>query len=310
MKDEYAHWDNRVASSPSGLTAKAGFTLLACCLAVATASDAIADVAERGRLLATGAGTQIEGTAGGGIVPMAVLAGYGAEDQYGGTVFASRVHTKDYELDAFGAAWSWNNRVEISAARQQLDIGTLANALGVSDDSIAQNIFGLKVRLYGDLVYTDLPQLSAGVQYKVNEDFFVPSAAGARDDRDYDMYLAATKLFLGDFFGHNLLLNGVLRSTRANQGGLVGFGGDKNNDREIVFEGSAGIFLNRYWAVGMEYRQMPDNLGFAKADDWRTAFIAWFPNKNLSLVGAWVDLGDIATLKNQQGWYVSLQGSF
>lgn len=285
--------------------------LLACSLAAALGSDsATAEFAQRGRLLATGAASQIEGTAGGGIVPMAVLSGYGAEDQYGGTVFASRVHTKDYELDAFGAAWSWNNRLEISAARQQLDIGTLANALGVADDSIAQNIFGLKLRLYGDVVYTALPQVSAGVQYKVNEDFFVPSAAGARDDRNYDLYVAATKLLLGDFFGHNLLLNGVVRSTRANQGGLVGFGGDQNNDRDIVFEGSAGVFLNRYWALGVEYRQMPDNLGFAAAEDWRDAFIAWFPNKYVSVVGAWVDLGDIATLKNQQGWYISLQGSF
>ena len=282
---------------------------LACTAALLGANIAAADIAQRGRLLATGAASQIEGTAGGGIVPMAVLAGYGAEDQYGGAVFASRVHTSDYELDAFGAAWSWNNRFEISAARQQLDISTLANALGVGDHSIAQNIFGAKLRLYGDVVYTTLPQLSAGVQYKVNEDFFVPSAAGARDERDYDVYLAATKLLVGDFFGRNLLLNGVVRSTRANQGGLVGFGGDRNNDRELVFEGSAGVFLNRYWAVGVEYRQMPDNLSFAPADDWRDAFIAWFPNKHVSVVGAWVDLGDIATFENQQGWYISLQGS-
>jgi hypothetical protein len=200
--------------------------------------------------------------------------------------------------------------VEVSAARQQLDISTLAHALGVKDDSIAQNIFGAKVRLYGDLVYTALPQISFGAQYKVNEDFFVPSAAGARDDRDYDLYVAATKLFLDGFFGHNVLLNGVARSTRANQGGLVGFGGDRNNDREVVFEGSAALFLNRYWAIGAEYRQMPDNLSFAEADDWRDVFIGWFPNKQVSIIGAWVDLGDVATLKNQQGWYISFQGSF
>jgi hypothetical protein len=260
--------------------------------------------------LATGGGSQIEGSAGGGIVPMAVLAGYGAEDQRGGTAFASRVQTKDYRLDVFGAAWSWDNRVEISAARQELYLNKLAGALGVSDDTIAQNIFGVKVRLVGDLVYTDIPQISAGLLYKTNEDFFIPNAAGARDDSDYDLYVAASKLLLGDFFGHNILINGVARSTRANQGGLVGFGGDKNNNREIVFEGSTAVFINRYWAIGGEYRQMPDNLSFAEANDWRDVFIGWFPNKQWSVIGAWVDLGDIATLKNQQGWYVSLQGSF
>ncbi|HSB96991.1 MAG TPA: DUF3034 family protein [Spongiibacteraceae bacterium] len=267
-------------------------------------------VADDGRLLATGGGSQIEGSAGGGIVPMAVLAGYGAEDQHGGTAFVSHVQTRDYKLDVFGAAWSWNNRVEVSAARQELYLNKLADALGVTDNTIAQNIFGVKVRLAGDLVYSQLPQISVGAQYKVNEDFFIPHAAGARDDSDYDLYIAASKLFLGDFFGHNILINGVARSTRANQGGLVGFGGDKNNNREVVFEGSTAIFLNRYWAVGGEYRQMPDNLSFAKADDWRDVFIGWFPNKQWSVIGAWVDLGAIATLKNQQGWYVSLQGSF
>lgn len=301
--------ESTVALHGCGRTTRRGVAAIGC-VGLLCAGLASADDAQRGRLLATGGGSQIEGTAGGGIVPMAVLAGYGAEDQYGGTVFASRVHTSDYELDSFGAAWSWNNRVEVSMARQQLDIGTLANALGVKDDSIAQNIFGAKVRLYGDLVYTALPQISFGAQYKVNEDFFVPRAAGARDDHDYDLYVAATKLFLGGVFGHNVLLNGVARSTRANQGGLVGFGGDRHNNREVMFEGSAGLFLNRYWAIGAEYRQMPDNLSFAAADDWRDLFIGWFPNKRISIIGAWVDLGDIATLKNQQGWYISLQGSF
>lgn len=265
---------------------------------------------DQGRLLATGGGSQIEGTAGGGLVPMAVLAGYAEGGQQGGTAFISRAQLKDYRLDVYGAAWSWNNRVEVSIARQELELNTLATALGVTDDTIAQNIFGAKVRLYGDLVYSDLPQISAGLQYKVNEDFFIPHSAGAVESKDWDAYIAATKLFLGGVFDRNVLLNGVVRSTRANQGGLVGFGGDRNRAHEFVYEGSAGIFLNRHWAAGIEYRQNPNNLSFAEQEDWHDAFIAWFPNKQWTVIGAWVDLGDIATLKNQQGWYVSLQGSF
>lgn len=270
--------------------------------------------ADQGRLLATGGGSQIEGTAGGGLVPLAVLAGYGDNAQQGGTAFVSRAQVKDYRLDVYGAARSWNNRVEISVARQELYLNKLAGALGVSDDTIAQTIFGAKVRLYGDLVYTDWPQISAGLQYKSNEDFFIPKAAGAKKDKDWDAYIAATKLFLGGtgglFGNRNIWLNGVARATRANQGGLVGFGGDKEDKHEIVYEGSVGLFLNRHWATGIEYRQQPDNLSFAEQQDWRDVFIGWFPNKQWSVIGAWVDLGDIATLENQQGWYLSLQGSF
>ena len=280
---------------------------LLCTASIAASAEGGAD---QGRLLATGGGSQIEGTAGGGLVPLAVLAGYAEADQQGGAAFVSRAQLKDYRLDVYGAAWSWDNRVEVSIARQELHLNTLANALGVADDTIAQNIFGTKVRLSGDLIYSDLPQISAGLQYKANEDFFIPKAAGAAQDKDWDAYIAATKLFLGGFFDRNILVNGVMRSTRANQGGLVGFGGDKNRAHELVYEGTLGVFLNRHWAAGVEYRQNPNNLSFAQQNDWRDGFIAWFPNKQWTLIGAWVDLGDIATLKNQQGWYLSLQGSF
>jgi hypothetical protein len=281
------------------------------CLAVLLALSASGALADSGnRLLATGAATQIEGAAGGGIVPMAVLSGYGTREESGGTGFVSRVETRDYRLDAIGAAWTWRNRIELSAARQELHLEPLAAALGVPDDTIRQTVFGAKVRLYGDVVYTRAPQFSLGAQYKKNLDFFIPQAAGARDDAGVDVYVAATKLFLGGVAGHNVLLNGVVRSTRANQGGLVGFGGDRRNQRENVFEGSAGLFLNRHWLLGIEYRQMPDNLSFARQQDWKDVFVAWFPDKQWSVVAAWVDLGDIATLPDQQGWYVSVQGSY
>ena len=51
-----------------------------------------------GRLLATGGATMIEGSAGGGIVPWAVMSGYGTREEWGGDVFATRVDTGDYRL--------------------------------------------------------------------------------------------------------------------------------------------------------------------------------------------------------------------
>lgn len=284
--------------------------LLRCGAALAMGLAGVAAADSGSRLLATGGASQIEGTAGGGIVPLAVLAGYGTREESGGTAFVSRVDTRDYRLDVIGAAWTWHDRVELSAARQELHIDTLASALGVDNNVIRQNIFGAKVRLYGDLVYSRWPQLSVGAQYKKNLDFFIPQAAGARDDSDVDGYLAASKLLLGAVGGHNLLLNGVARYTRANQTGLVGFGGDRNDSRQWEFEGTAGVFLTKRWVVGAEYRQKPDNLSFAREQDWKDVFIGWFPNKQWSVVAAWVDLGDIATLENQTGWYLSAQGSF
>jgi hypothetical protein len=266
--------------------------------------------AGQGRLLATGGATQVEGAAGGGIVPWAVLAGYGTDKQLGGTAFYTRVDTGDYALDAYGAAFTLHNRLELSVARQSFDLGELQRRLALPWDALEQDVFGAKLRVAGDVVYTRMPQVSVGVQHKRMRDGTLPLALGARDDRGTDAYLSASKLFLDGAGGYQLLLNATLRNTRANQGGLLGFGGDQRSARSWVWEGSAAVLLDPRLAVGVEYRQKPDNLGFAREDDWRDVFVAWFPNKHVAVVGAWADLGSIATLDDQRGAYVSVQLSF
>ncbi|WP_374558178.1 DUF3034 family protein [Thermomonas sp.] len=266
--------------------------------------------ADDGRLLATGGATQIEGSAGGGIVPWAVLSGYGTAGQHGGTAFATRVDTGDYALTSYGAAYAWDNRLELSYARQRFELGELQRRLSLPTGRFDAEVVGAKLRLGGDLVYTVMPQVSLGVQYKRQLDFAIPRAVGARDDRGIDAYLSASKLFLAAVADRNLLLNATVRSTRANQAGLLGFGGDRKAGRSLVLETSAAVLLDPRWAVGVEYRQKPDNLGFAREDDWRDAFVAWFPNKHVAVVAAYADLGSIATLDRQRGAYLSLQASF
>jgi hypothetical protein len=295
----------RLASLPRILPAAA--------LALAGTASATPTVAtpeaigHAGRLLATGGASTIEGSAGGGIVPWAVIAGYGTGEQWGAAAFVTRVEVRDYSLTSQGIALGWRNRVEVGIARQRFGLPTLADALSLPTRHFRQDIVHAKLRLAGDLVYTPMPQLTLGAQHKVQRDFLVPSLVGARDDRGTDVYLSASKLFLGAAGGRHLLLNGTLRSTRANQTGLLGFGGDRDGGRSLVGEASAAVLLNPRWAVGVEYRQKPDHLGFAREDDWKDVFIGWFPNKRVAVVAAWADLGRVATLEDQEGWYVSLQ---
>lgn len=270
------------------------------------ASPALAD----GRLLGTAGAMNVEGGAGGGIVPWAVLAGYGTEDETGGSLYITRAAFTDYDLTVAGGAWSWRNRIELSYARQDFDIGVLSDPLGISPDSrLRQDVFGMKVRLAGDQIYGDMPQITFGLQYKRHKDFLVPSMAGARDDEGIDYYISVSRLILDGPFSRQLLINGTLRSTAANQGGLMGFGGDLG-ERDIVAEVSAALMINRKFAVGAEYRQKPDHLSFAREDDWFDVFGAWFINKRVSVVGAFASLGDVGTLEDQRGFYVSLSASF
>jgi len=289
----------------SGMTVRVSF--LMGCLCALTLQTALAD---NGRLIATGGASSIEGAAGGGITPWAVLAGYGEQHEWGATAFATTVNLPDYRLDVAGLALAYDNRVELSFARQRFDLGTLVHRLNLPEDNLGQDVLGLKVRLFGDVIYDALPQVSLGLEYKHQTHFDIPSLVGAKRDSDVEGYLAASRLFMGAAFGYNVLVNGSLRYSRANETGLLGFGGDRRDSRSLLKEGSLALLLNPRWAVGVEYREKPDNLSFAGESDWADVFVGYFPNKHVSFVLAYARLGEIATLDNQNGTYLSVQGSF
>ncbi|WP_268801189.1 DUF3034 family protein [Pseudomonas huanghezhanensis] len=281
-------------------------SIAGCCLAPV----ALQVSADQGRLIATGGASSIEGGAGGGIIPWAVLAGYGEQGEWGANAFATHVDLPDYTLDVAGMAASYGNRVELSYAHQRFDLGSLVKKFGLPDDNLTQDIFGVKVRLFGDLIYDNLPQVSAGLEYKHQNDFAIPRLIGAKRDSDVEGYLTASRLFMGAAFGYNVVVNGGLRYSRANETGLLGFGGDRRDSRSVLKEGSVALLFNPNWAVGVEYRDKPDNLSFARESNWMDMFVGYFPNKHVSFVLAYARLGEIATLDNQNGTYLSIQGSF
>lgn len=259
--------------------------------------------ASKGGLLATGGVTTIEGSAGGGLVPWAVLGSYAEDDEWGGTVSLSRASVDDYSLSVTSASFTYRNRIEFSAARQNFELETLGGELN-------QNIFGIKYRLAGDLIYGNIPQISAGLQYKENTRFDLPEAVGAQRNSDWDGYLAISRAWLAGPFDRTWLANATVRATRANETGLLGFGGDHSDSHALVAELAGAVFLHRSLAVGLEYKQKPNNLAFADESDWVSVFAAWFPSKSVSVTGAYLDLGDIAGLPGQQGYYLSLQAAF
>ncbi|MFC3153023.1 DUF3034 family protein [Litoribrevibacter euphylliae] len=250
-------------------------------------------------MLATPGVSQIEGSGGGGLVPWAQLAGYATEDEVSASAFCSRAKVDDFQLDVCGVQINLFDRVEFSYAEQEFDVDPLSLEL-------KQRIFGTKFRLFGDLIYTPWPQVSLGIQHKFLDTEDVAFALGAEEDQGTDVYLAASKLHLGAAFGYNLLWNVTVRHSKANEMGLLGFGGP-DKGRPLHAEASAAILLNKHFAIGMEYRQKPDNLGLEE-DDWQDLFVAWFPNKHVSLTAAYLDLGAIAAVEDQTGWYVSLTG--
>ncbi|WP_241493359.1 DUF3034 family protein [Kordiimonas lacus] len=260
--------------------------------------------------MATPGVIQVEGTAGGGLTPWAVISGYGTNRQIGGSVHHTYVTTNDFTLNATGATVGLYDRLELSFTRQWFDTGSAGERLGLGEGfKFNQDILGAKVKIFGDAVYdqdTWMPQVALGAQYKKADKGAIVRAVGAEDDDDIDVYLAATKILLDK----SLVLTGTARLTRANQFGLLGFGGPNGSSRSLQFEGSVAYLLSRHFVLGADYRTKPDNLAFAEEDDAMAAYMVWLPSKHLTVTAAYTDLGKIALQGRQRGFYLSVQLGF
>jgi hypothetical protein len=277
-----------------------------CAAGVAQAED----LETSGKLLLTGGVSTVEGSGGGGLATWATTTGYATQEGVGGNAHATLVSLPDFEFRTYGVAVGLFDRVEVSYARQSFDTGDTGAKLGLGKGfTFEQDVIGVKVVVVGDAVYDQdrwLPQVAVGAQYKKNDQGAIVGAIGGKDDQGVDYYVAATKVLLD----RSLVVSGAVRATKANQIGLLGFGGPKEDGYTAQFEGSVAWLANRRLAFGAEYRSKPENLGFAKEDDWMDVFVAYAFNKNLSVTAAYVDLGDIATFKDQRGFYISLQAGF
>ncbi|MBC7756563.1 MAG: DUF3034 family protein [Bdellovibrio sp.] len=298
-----------------------------------------ADQTYSNKLLLTGGVSQVEGAAGGGLTPWAVIGGYGTNNEIGGNLHYTYVKSGDFDLNSVGITMGFYDRFELSVAQQKFDVSHLRGKVnaGLGVDAIGRNtldqtIVGAKVRVFGEAVLdadTWAPQVAIGMQYKKNHDgdFVKGAVVGAKQNHGVDLYASATKLLLDK----NLLLNGTLRFTKANQFGLLGFGGSKDNSYNPELELSAAYLLRKDLVIGAEYRMKPNNLESPantllfggtntinlKEDDAFDVFVAYAPTKNISLTAAYVNLGNIATVKavgadygKQDGVYVSAQVGF
>jgi Protein of unknown function (DUF3034) len=291
------------------LSAWTGRAALAAVLA-ALLSQTPAKAQESGRLLATSGVTQLEGAGGGGLVPWALITGYGTRDAIGANAHYTFAYLPDFTLHSAGAAVGLYDRVELSYAHQWFDTRGAGARLGLGGGyQFHLDVAGIKLRLFGDAVYDQdrwWPQVAVGAQFKTADRHDVLRAIGARSPSGVDFYVSATKLFLAQ----SLLVSATVRATEANQFGLLGFGGDRHQGYSLQVEGSAALLLTKRFAIGAEFRTKPDNLRFAHEGPAFDAFAAYFLNKNLSATLAFVSLGPIARQGGQNGVYLSLQAGF
>lgn len=267
------------------------------------------DLRGGGKLLMTNGITSLEGASGGGLTPWAVIAGNETDSGIGISVHGTIVEIKSYDFQSAGLSIGLFDRVELSYSHHNFNTHDIGAALGLGKDyAFKQDVFGLKVKLVGDLVYGSpmMPAIAIGAQYKNSNNDAVVRAIGAKDDNGVDYYVSASKLILS----RSILASATLRATKANQLGLLGFGGDEKSDYSLEVEGSLAWQISRRFAIGGEYRSKPDNLAIAREDDWFDVFGAYAINKHLTAAIAYTDLGSIATADKQRGVFFSLQAAY
>lgn len=268
-----------------------------------------------GKLTATGGVSQIEGAGGGGLTPWALITGYGTRDSYGANVHLSTLRTRDYSLQTGGIAVGFADRFELSLSTQNF----AGRKAPLDQLTLKMDTVGIKLKLAGDAVYDQdrlLPQIAVGAMAKRTHavgglgtlGVTNVKQLGAASDHGIDYYVSATKIFLDK----SILVNATVRMTKANQMGLLGFGGDLHDRYAPVLESSLAYLIDRRTVAGVEYRMKPRNLSADPEKAYYDAFIAYFPTKNLSLTAAYVGLGDITVFnpRRQNGVYLSLQAGF
>ena len=259
-----------------------------------------------GRLAWTGGVTGIEGAGGGALAHWALIGGLGTADEMGGSAFLTRLPTGRFVFEAAGVTVGVLDRIEFSYARQRFDVGRVLPGI-----VLGQQIVGLKLRVFGDVVGDQgswRPVVSVGALAKETTQSAVPRALGAVHDRGVDVYLAATKVWLGALAGRNLLLDVTIDRSSANQFGLLGFGGPRQPDWTVA--SSVGVWVADEWLVGAELRSKHGALATPVESAAHDVFIAYGPSKHLTVVLGYADLGPVAGQGLERGPYLSLSAAF
>jgi len=275
------------------------------CLAACSLVGARADAAP----------TEVEGAAGGGLTPWAIEAPDSPQLSYW------YVSTQDVLLQAAGVSGTVLKRLELSFGDQWLAYPNAGNALGLSEH-LAQSVIGAKFALVESDAARSRPAIAIGVQVKnvsgpIVDTLRADNAISSTSGIDY--YLAVTEVT--KIAGTTVVADATLRATRANQFGLLGFGGGANGHNAYAFEPefSLGAYLTPQVVFGGEYRFAPNNISAAvygiREQSKFDIFTSYLPNKRFALTAAYLNLGQVGPVlplnaANQQGFYLQVQSTY
>jgi len=189
------------------------------------------------------------------------------------------LNEKDINWWAAGAAFTLAERLEISAGYG------FVNAHKYGDKSINTYNLGAKLKFLDENAFETewIPALAVGGVYKYTDSRTV-DALGLDDD-GFDAYVVASKLVTQTPVP--VLLSAGLLYTDEVVNGVVG-----HNHYDVVAFGNIDILPAENVAIGVEYKQGARVGDGIRNHDYWDGHVAWFVNKNLTLVAAFTETGD------------------
>ena len=197
-----------------------------------------------------------------------------AKPQFG--IWRIRLNDAKADWTADSVATTFFKRLEVSYGNEIIAAGApniSKNNIGVKGLLVKENDWDTKC----------VPAVAVGAIYK-NTSYAV---SGDTKDHGYDYYAVATKLITQ--LPRPVLLSGGLRSTQGYYTGVFGFG----PKRDLVGFGNADVILPGNLALGYEYEQGAKVAAGWKNANYQDIHLAWLANKNLTLVAAYVNTGNI-----------------
>jgi len=174
---------------------------------------------------------------------------------------------------AIGASETLFNRLELSYGHEVVaPVGK-----NIKKDNLGAKLLLIKENQGGSPY---VPAISVGTLHKSTD-----NVAAGSDDSAFDYYVVATKLITQ--LPKPVLVSGGVLSTKEQVTGVFGY----NEQRDLTLFGNIDILPASWLALGLEYKQGATFDTFKNADYW-DAHAAWFVNKNLTLVAAYVNAGD------------------
>jgi hypothetical protein len=257
---------------------------------------AVAYVAEAGVPL-----NNLQGVGGVAFNPLAYPAGQNKDEkselplskpQFG--AWFTELGDVDVDWTAIGVAETLFDRLELSYGHE---------LIAPTGKNIKKDNVGAKVNLIPENWDGNsfIPAVSVGTIWKGTSD-----VATNVDDSAFDFYLVATKLVTQ--LPRPVLLSGGILETKEQVTGVFGY----NDDYDTTLFANVDVLPFPNAAVGLEYKQGAALSGFKNADYW-DAHLAWFANKNLTLVAAYVNAGDYKSTSKVglgDGYVLSAQYAF